>query len=120
MAVHNNLEPLDLRGLAEIADGAMNAEFENLSNFIGRDINARPNDDRPRTITLKVSFRPNLDSKGNLVDIKVDADMGAKTPGSRSDTYSARLHANGGLSYLPSNALNVNQPTLFDSRNNDQ
>lgn len=70
---------LELGSLANFDDGLLAAAFNESVRKVVADLNDRPNDDRAREVTIKITFKP-IPRQGELDFARVSAVVTSKTP----------------------------------------
>jgi hypothetical protein len=111
------LVKLDLENLKVLDDGRIEAAFAEELQHIVLDMMNRPGDDRQRSVTLKVKFKPIVDDVGELESVDVQMDVGSKMPSRKTRVYDmkARRSQKGPMLVFNEDSLdNVDQTTIFD------
>lgn len=111
------LVKLDLEQLKVLDDGRIAAAFEQELKHVILDLMDRPGDDRARSVSLKVNFKPICDETGTCESVNVQVDIGSKLPARKSRVYDmrARKSQKGPMLVFNEDSLdNADQQTFFD------
>lgn len=115
------LRQFDLAALAQFDDARLAKAVNRELDLVGRDMAERPGDDRERTVTIQLGFKPVRDAESGAFDrADFKCSVTHKTPKRESPSYQLRGRANGKLVFRPENPQEVDQPTLFDEEDHDQ
>ncbi len=91
------LRNLDLKGLSEIADGTVQAAFDQHLQRAISDCHNRPGDDKARIVMVAVLVKPVIQQDGAVVDVAVECEVSSKVPKHISRTVHCQLRrAQGG------------------------
>lgn len=85
---------LSLTTITEMDDGRMRAAMDMAITQCLDDIEDRGHDEKPRTVTLKMTLTPEVDGGKNPEGVAIDFDIESKMPPRRSKTYRAELKRN--------------------------
>lgn len=108
---------LDLANLKIMDDGRIEAAFAQEMKHVVLDMMDRPGDDRERSVTLKVRYKPICDETGELDSVSVQMDIGSKMPSRKTRVYDmkARKSQNGPMLVFSEDSLDdIDQTTIFD------
>lgn len=108
---------LDLENLKVLDDGRLAAAFEQELKHVVLDLMDRPGDDRERSVSFKVKFKPICDEAGQCESVNVQLDIGSKLPSRKSRVYDmkARKSQRGPMLVFNEMSLdNADQTTIFD------
>jgi hypothetical protein len=81
-----------LADLGELQSGAVEALFEQQRAAVFEDCMASPALDKPRLLTLKVSFTPIVDDSGALAGVRTQCEIGTKLPSFNTQEIIGRAH----------------------------
>lgn len=113
------LKQLDMENLKVLEDGRLAIASEQELQHVVMDLMDRPGDDRPRSVTLKVIFKPECDDHGTLESVRFHAEVGNKLRSRKSrviDMQARKSQAGAMLVFNEMSLDDVNQGTLpFDS-----
>lgn len=108
-------QQLTTSSLTEFEGGKLAAAFDKLLMAAGRDCFDRPGVDAKRKITLSVELTPELDQDGMCEHVKIEANVGAKTPNYGSRKVLANIQKSGAVVFDDLSPDNPNQETFqFD------
>jgi len=114
---------LDLENLRVLDDGRLEAAFSQELKHVVLDLMDRPGDDRERSVSFKVKFKPVCDERGECESVNVQVDIGCKMPSRKSRVYDMQARRAQGGPMLVFNELSledVTQETLpFDGTPDD-
>lgn len=108
---------LDLANLKIMDDGRIEAAFAQEMKHVVLDLMDRPGDERERSVTLKVKYKPICDESGELESVNVQMDIGSKMPSRKTRVYDmkARRSQTGPMLVFNEDSLDdVDQTTIFD------
>jgi hypothetical protein len=86
---------LDFDGLAVMDNGKLNIALRNLMRVLAADCNDRPGDKKARTLTIKISAKPETDQSGIAETVKYTVAFSSKVPTYQSREYQAAIRQNG-------------------------
>ena len=102
---------LDLESLKILDDGRLAAAFETELKHVVIDLMDRPGDDRERSVTLRVKFKPICDDRGECESVHVLVDVGSKMPSRKSKVYDMQARKAGDGAMLVFNELSLDDST---------
>lgn len=110
----NGLLQLSLREIAEIDDGRINEAFTQAIRRIANDCDDRPGDDRPRKVTLEITFTPVCDEKGYVDSVKSQFQIKETIPTRKSKVMDFGLRKGGIFVFQPLSPGDHRQQPLLD------
>lgn len=109
-----SLEQFTLAKLEDLDGGKAFLAFQRHLTRAANDCLDRPNDGKPRSVTLKVALVPAPDPEGDCTEVKAQIFAESTVPKHRTKVYSFGLRKNGVLVFNNESLENVDQATLFD------
>ena len=112
-----NQETFNLANLPKVDFGKVSAAFDHELKSLVKDCDDRPLDDKARTLTLKVSLKPQADTTGNSAicdSIAVEFEVQGKIPVRRTKVYVMKPKQDGSLAFHPDLADDPDGSTLYD------
>lgn len=109
---------LDINNLKVLDGGRIEAAFQQEIKHVVLDLMDRPGDDRERSVTMKVLFKPICDETGECERVNVRMDIGSKLPNRKTRVFDmkARKSSKGPMLVFNEDSLdNVDQTTMFDN-----
>jgi len=109
---------LDINNLKVLDGGRIEAAFQQEIKHVVLDLMDRPGDDRERSVTMKVLFKPIVDEAGECERVNVRMDIGSKLPNRKTRVFDmkARKSSKGPMLVFNEDSLdNVDQTTMFDN-----
>lgn len=113
------MEQLGFENLSELTGGRASAVFDAHLKRAALDCIDRPNDGKPRIVTLQVELTPDFDPKTagdadtcDAVNIQVKA--ASKVPAHKTKIFNARAKRSGQLLFNPDSTDNADQKTIMD------
>lgn len=98
---------LDLENLKILDDGRLDAAFASELKHVVLDLMDRPGDDRERSVTFKVKFKPVCDDRGECESVNVVVDIASKMPTRKSRVYDMQARRAQGGPMLVFNELSL-------------
>lgn len=111
------LTQLTLESLTKLDDGRVPVAFQRQMQRAITDCMDRPNDKKPRTVTLDVEITPVTTVDGGVIEcenVEIEFKIASKVPTLKSKTYSCRVNKNGQAAFSTESPENVNQLTFGD------
>lgn len=108
---------LTLESLGDLDDGRVAKAFLAELRNIVRDCQDRPQDKKPRTLTLEAQIVPVVASEGGIVEldgVECEFKIVGRVPSRKSKTYTLRANNKGQVSFSCDNPTNPDQRTFFD------
>lgn len=81
---------------------------------VARDCMDRPGDDKPRSVTFKMSFTPVMSDDGSCDEVKAQIHVSSAVPNHRTKVYSLGLRKSGVLVFAEDSPEAFDQTTLFE------
>ncbi len=113
------IEKVSLKAICEMDGGRIALAVDQALARIARDIEDRPGDDRPRSVNLQISVKPNLDQDGMCDTTAALIQIKETIPTRKIPEYSFGLCKGGMLVHRSDNPNDVNQPGLFGQTASD-
>lgn len=110
---------LNVDSLKKIDGGRIDAALQQEIKHVILDMQDRPGDDRDRSVTLKLVFKPIVSDSGDLDSVNVKMDIGSKMPSRKSRVFDmqARRSAKGPMLVFNEDSLDdMDQSTIFGNR----
>lgn len=111
-----SIEKVSLKAICEMDGGRIALAVDQALARVARDIEDRPGDDRPRSVNLQISVKPNLDQDGMCDTTSALIQIKETIPTRKSPEYSFGLRKGGMLVHRSDNPGDVNQPGFFDQK----
>lgn len=109
-----------LKDLEPFDRGRLNLAFAGAMQTAMLDLADRAGDDRDRSITIKLSFKPIADERGNFVEARMEGDVNVKLPNRRTASHSVGIDTEQGAIVFNDHAPeNVRQGTLDQVQNQE-
>lgn len=108
-----SLDQFTLAKLEDLDGGKAFIAFQRHLTRAANDCLDRPNDGKPRTVTLKVALVPAPDPEGDCTEVKAQIFAESAVPKHRTKVYSFGLRKNGILVFNNDALDNVSQTTLL-------
>ena len=106
-------EQFTLESLKEMDGGKAFLAFQRHLQRAAADCLDRPADASPRTVTLKLALKPQIDPEGDCTEVKSQIFVESVVPKHRTKVYSFGLRKNGILTFNNDSLDNVNQKTFL-------
>jgi hypothetical protein len=103
---------VDFGALQAIDDGKLNLVLQKHLQRACQDCQDRPNDNKPRKVTVEIGFTPIIEQDGDACDAWMQVKLKSSIPDHQSKPYSVGLQKNGQFVYSPNSLNNVNQETF--------
>lgn len=105
------LEAFTFEKIAEMDDGRITMLLNKLMREAAMDCNDRPGEPKPRSVTLKINYKPILNpTTGGCDEVMVDMEVAPKAPARITKAFSMRPRQNGTLLF------NHDSPDAYDQR----
>ncbi len=106
------LKNLDLPGLADFADGTVDAAFAQHVKRAIVDCEDRPGDKKPRKVTITANIVPVVMQDGAVTDVCVDCEVSSTVPKHVSKSVECRIKQGGRAIFNDMSNANVDQMTI--------
>ncbi len=106
---------LCIENLDQLDEGIVNAGFKQATQRAIKDCFDRPNENKPRTVTLTITFKPVMDQRTReLEQVATGFDIKESVPKRSTKTYLLDPRKNGSLVFSTTNPENADQLALED------
>jgi hypothetical protein len=106
------LHELGFRSLAVLDGGKIDAALSKHLQRASVDCQDRPGDNKPRSVTIDITFQPVVEEDGDCLEAKMDVRIKSKVPVHQSKAYSVGLRRGGKFVFNEESLGNVNQNTF--------
>ncbi len=110
------LYQLSLENLKHLDLGKADVAFQRELARVAGDCHDRPNDARPRTVTLQVNVVPVCDDAGNCDTASIQVLVTSKLPTYRTKVHTMGLRAKAGQLVFNEDSDDYTKPTLFEDQ----
>lgn len=108
-----SFKPLTLASLVDLDMGKATLAFQQHLARAAADCIDRPEDTKPRKVTLEIAMVPVIENDGSYYEVRSSICVSSKVPRHQTKVYSFGVRKNGSLVFNPDSVDNVNQNTFM-------